>query len=198
MLHLYPYSYPNSLDLRYRYPCPGGSISGYFKAQSKLDTMEVMDAEVPARTPLTSIAHVDDVVQKKGSDDLRVVHNFIPVNKYTIKPQYPGHRIDEVIDTVIKPKYKAFFCTDAANGYWAVPIKEGDQYKTGFVTPHGQYIYLRMGQGLKGACATYSQFEDLTFGPLPKTDEVAAMPVILRTSTEQNHAYAILYRRVYG
>lgn len=37
-------------------------MSGYFKAQSKLDTMEVMDAEVPTRTPLTSIAPVDDVV----------------------------------------------------------------------------------------------------------------------------------------
>lgn len=117
--------------------------------------------------------------KKKGSDDLRVVHNFIPVNKYTIKPQYPGHRIDEVIDTVIKPRYRAFFCTDAANGYWAVLIKDGDQYKTGFVTPHGQYIYLRMGQGLKGACATYSQFGDLTFGPLPKTETTEAMPSII-------------------
>lgn len=117
--------------------------------------------------------------KKKGSDDLRVVHNFIPVNKYTIKPQYPMHRIDEVTDTLIKPKFKAYFCTDASNGYWAVPIKEGDEYKTGFVTPHGQYIYLRMGQGLKGACATYSQFGDLTFGPLPKTEDAEAMPSII-------------------
>lgn len=74
----------------------------------------------------------------------------------------------EVTDTLIKPKFKAFFCTDASNGYWAVPIKEDHQYRTGFVTPHGQYIYPRMGQGLKGACATYLQFGDLTFGPFPE------------------------------
>lgn len=117
--------------------------------------------------------------KKKGSDALRVVHNFIPVNKYTIKPQYPMHRIDEVIDTLIKPRYRAFFSTDASNGYWAIPIKAGDEYKAGFVTPHGQYIYLRMGQGLKGACATYSQFGDLVFGPLPKTKEREAMPSII-------------------
>ena len=54
------------------------------------------------------------------------------------------HRIDEVLDTIVKPKYKVFSCTDASNRYWAVPIKEGDKYKTGFVTPHGQYIYLSM------------------------------------------------------
>jgi hypothetical protein len=32
-----------------------------------------------------------------------------------------------------------------------------------------------MGQGLKGSAHTYSQFTDLIFGPLPKTDKVAAM-----------------------
>ena len=47
---------------------------------------------------------------------LRVVHNFIPVNKYTIKPQYTMHRIDEVTDTLIKPKFQAFFRSDASNG----------------------------------------------------------------------------------
>lgn len=38
-----------------------------------LDTMEVMDAEVPARTPLTSIAHVDDIVHLK----LTVFHDTL-------------------------------------------------------------------------------------------------------------------------
>ena len=75
------------------------------------------------------------------------------------------HRIEEVTDTIIKLKLNTFFSTDASNGYWAIPIKDGDQYKAGLVTPHGQYIHLRMGQGLKGACATYSQFDDLVFGP---------------------------------
>ena len=113
--------------------------------------------------------------KKKGSDDLRVVQNFIPLNKCTIKPQYPMHRIDEVLDTLIKPRFFAFFCTDAANGYWAILIKDGHQYRAGFVTPHGQYIYLRMGQGLTGACATYAQFTDLVFGPMPAVESTPAM-----------------------
>ena len=117
--------------------------------------------------------------KKKGSDKLRVVHNFIPLNKCTIKPQYPMHRMEEVLETIIKPKFSVFFSTDASNGYWAVPIKPGDEYKAGIVTPHGQYVYFRMGQGLKGALHTYSQFSDLVFGPLPKSPSKQAQGSII-------------------
>lgn len=109
--------------------------------------------------------------KKKGSEDLRVVHNVIPVNKYTIKSSYPVHRLDEVLDTIIKPGYDCYFSSDAANGYWAIPMKQGDENKTGFMTPNGQWVYLRMGQGLKGAAHTYARFSDLVFGPLPGTSD---------------------------
>ena len=49
-------------------------------------------------------------------------------------------------------------------------MKIEDINKTGFVTPNGQWVYRRMGQGLKGAPFTYSQFSDLVFGPLPPND----------------------------
>ena len=117
--------------------------------------------------------------KKKGSDKMRVVHNFIPVNKCTIKPQYPMHQLEEVLDTIVKPKFTTFFSTDASNGYWAVPIKPGDEYKAGVVTPHGQYVYRRMGQGLKGAPHTYSQFSDLVFGPIPKNDDQPRFPSLI-------------------
>lgn len=38
---------------------------------------------------------------KKGSEELRVVHNLIPINKYTVKSSYPIHRLEEVLDTII-------------------------------------------------------------------------------------------------
>src|SRR5438034_10843185 len=55
--------------------------------------------------------------KKKGSDQFRVIHNFILVNKVTIKPQYPTHCIDEVLKTVIRPGYMCFFITNASNSY---------------------------------------------------------------------------------
>lgn len=117
--------------------------------------------------------------KKPGSSDFRVVHNFMPVNAETIKPAYPTHSIDEVVDTIIRPKFGVFFGNDASNGYWAIPMKKGHEYKAGIVTPHGQYLYLRMGQGLKGAAHTYAQYTDLTFGPLPATKDEKAYETLI-------------------
>src|SRR5438046_3174494 len=92
--------------------------------------------------------------KKKGSDQFRVIHNFIPINKVTIKLQYPTHPIDKVLETVIRPRYTCFFITDALNSYWAMLIRPGDEYKAGFVMPHSQYLYLHMSQGLMRSAHT--------------------------------------------
>ncbi len=58
-------------------------------------------------------------------------------------------------------------------------MKPEDEYKTGFVAPHGQYAYLRMGQGLVGAPHTYSQFSDMVFGHLAKTQATPAQSSLI-------------------
>ena len=117
--------------------------------------------------------------KKKGSPILRVVHNFIPINRYTIKSAYPMHRLEEVLDTLIKDRFRAYFTSDASNGYWAIPMKAEDCNKTGFLTPNGQWVYKRMGQGLKGSPHTYAQFTDLVFGPLPRTESQKRLPTLI-------------------
>ena len=82
---------------------------------------------------------------KKDLQDLKVVYDFLPSNKYTIKPGWPIHCIKDVVDTVIKPQFHTYSMSDAANGYWAILIKQGDEYKTRVLTPNRQYIYLRIG-----------------------------------------------------
>ncbi|TAQ83554.1 hypothetical protein B7494_g8120 [Chlorociboria aeruginascens] len=118
--------------------------------------------------------------KKKGSDLMRVVHSFIPINAATIKPVYPMHNMEEVLETLIKTSFTVFFSSDATNSYWAVPIRPGDEYKSAILAPNGQWLFKRMGQGLKGAPHTYSQFTDLVFGPLPKTDKCEAFPTLIK------------------
>jgi len=55
--------------------------------------------------------------KKPSSLKKRIVYNFKPVNFWTIKSSYPIYNIDEVIRTIVKPKYKVYFSTNAANGY---------------------------------------------------------------------------------
>ena len=117
--------------------------------------------------------------RKKRSDRLRVVHNFIPVNKYTLKPQYPMYCLEKVLETLLRPKFKCFVSINASNGYWAVPMKKEHKNKMGIVTPHGQYYYLQMGQGLKRRSHTFSQFSNLVFGPIPKSINFEAQPTCI-------------------
>ena len=79
-------------------------------------------------------------------------------------------------------------------------MKSGDEYKTGFVTLHGQYAYLRMGQGLIGAPHTYSQFSDMVFGHLPKTQEspvqarlIGSAAVVRPQSSGYFHLFLLIY-----
>ena len=109
--------------------------------------------------------------KKKGSDNLHMVHNFIPVNNMTQKLQYPMHQMEEVIEIVIKPKFKVFFGADAANRYCTIPMKLGHKYKTEIVMLYGQYVYLQISQELKGALHTYAQYLDLTFKHLSSNNE---------------------------
>ena len=95
------------------------------------------------------------------------------------------HRIEKTIDTIIRPKHRCYFITDAFNGYWAVQMKLGDEYKTGFVTIHSQYAYLRMGQGLIGTLHTYSQFSDMVFGHLSKTQETPAQSTLIEDHADR-------------
>ena len=69
--------------------------------------------------------------------------------------------------------------SDTANRYWAILMKAEDCNKTGFITPNGQWFYLRMGQGLKGAAYTFSQFIDTVFGPLPKVQDIPRMSTLI-------------------
>jgi len=67
-------------------------------------------------------------------------------------------------------QYYSWF--DAAKAYWSVLLRKGDELKTGFTCPYGQFCYKRMGQGLKNAFATFSRLRDIMCGPLPQLPEL--------------------------
>ena len=54
---------------------------------------------------------------KKKFDDLKIMHNFILMNKFIIKLIYSMHKIDEIINIIIKSKYEVYFCTNIFNEY---------------------------------------------------------------------------------
>jgi hypothetical protein len=105
--------------------------------------------------------------RKPHSPELRMVHNYISLNRCSRKSQYPTPRIEQIVQTIYKAGRKVFFCTDAANSYWVIPLRRKDWLLTSFVTPSGQFCYRVMGQGLTGGTHTYSRYRDIVFGYIP-------------------------------
>jgi hypothetical protein len=109
---------------------------------------------------------------KKGDrpdieDQLRMVHNYKPLNAATIKDAYPMKRMEPILNAASQKKIKVFFQCDASSGYWAVPIYFPDCYKTAFNTFLGQLCYTRMGMGVTGGCAIYARLKDIVIGAIP-------------------------------
>jgi hypothetical protein len=106
--------------------------------------------------------------RKPNSPELRIVHNYIPLNRCSRKSQYPTPRIEQIVQTIYKAGKSIFFCTDATNSYWAIPLREKDWLLISFVTPSGQFCYGVMGEGLTGGTHTYSHYRDIVFGYIPE------------------------------
>ena len=122
------------------------------------------DSEWGARTKFTI-----KNIPTKGTK-LRMVHNFIPLNRFTRKSRYLTPLIEQMVHCIYKNGKKVFFITDVANSYYAIPLHRSDWLLTTFVCPNGEYCYGVMGQGLTGGVHTYSRFRDLTFGNIPADD----------------------------
>jgi len=105
-------------------------------------------------------------VKKNG--DLRMVHIYCPINDATIKTNYPVKRTEPIINAMSMSRFKIYWWADGANGYWAIPMYRPHAFKTAFSSVLGQFVYLRMGQGLTGAPHTYAQLKDLVMGPIPE------------------------------
>jgi hypothetical protein len=95
-----------------------------------------------------------------------MIHNYISLNNCTIKMQYSVNRIEEIINILMKSKFKVFFFTNVIWKYWAMIIKKKNVYKTEFVSFHEQWAYLKMSMRLTRSSHTYAQFINLIFESL--------------------------------
>ena len=77
---------------------------------------------------------------------------------------------------------------DAFQGYHQIPLALGDQEKTIFVTPTGNYHYKVMPFGLKNAAATYQRMMTRMFEPqLGKNIEVYIDDMVVKSKVVSKH-----------
>lgn len=89
----------------------------------------------------------------KPGGGIRLVQDYRKLNAITVKNRYPIPRITDLIDSLSQAKI--FTKVDLRWGYNNVRIKEGDEWKTAFITHRGLYEAKVMYFGFSNAPATF-------------------------------------------
>lgn len=117
--------------------------------------------------------------QEEKLSFLLVVYNYILFNKYNILSQHPIYWLEEIIEVIIKLRFKLFLSSEVTNNYSEIYIKEFNYNKTGFMIPNCQWIYLKRIYGQTKPIFTYFQFWNTVFELLPIINKVLTIPTII-------------------
>ena len=137
----------------------------------------------PSKSPQT--APVFFVGKKDGKK--RMVQDYWYLNEWTIKNNYPLPLISDVLENI--GTKKLFTKMVLRWGYNNVRIKEGDEWKTAFITPEGLFEPTVMFFELTNSLATFQAMMNELLRDLINIGKVAVFidDVIVGTETEEGH-----------
>lgn len=131
------------------------------------------------------------VLVKKKTGDYRLCVDYRELNKITVKDNFPTPLIDDQLDRLREKKI--FTSLDLKNGFHHVRMNEKSIPYTSFVTPVGQYEYLRMPFGLTNSPRVFNRFIQLIFSELIYQGDLLVYldDIMIATKTYSEH-YEIL------
>lgn len=104
------------------------------------------------------------VIVPKKDNAYRVCIDYRQLNKRIIRDCFPMPLIEDLIDELSGAI--VFSTLDLKNGFFHVPVAEASQKYTSFVTPSGQYEFLKTPFGLSVSPANFLRFVSITFADL--------------------------------
>lgn len=110
-----------------------------------LDDLLQSDIIRPNKSPYASPI----VLVRKKNGELRLCVDYREINKITEKDNFPAPIVDNYIDQLKDTRY--FTSLDMKSGFYHIKMAEDSIKYTSFVTPLGQFEFLRMPFGLTNA-----------------------------------------------
>lgn len=141
----------------------------------------------PSNSPYASTV----VLVKKKDGKVRMCVDYRGLNKMTIRDNFPLPLIEDCLEYL---EGKSVFTTiDLKNGFHHIGIEEESVKYTAFVTPDGQFEYLRMPFGLKNGPAVFQRFISDVLQDMVRARQVMVYmdDIILATRSVEEH-YNIL------
>jgi hypothetical protein len=127
------------------------------------------------------------VLVKKKNGETRLCVDYREINKITIRDNFPTPLIDDNLD-LLKDK-KHFSTLDLKSGFHHVRVAESSVKYTSFITPFGQFEYVRMPFGLTNAPRVFQRYLYGIFSDLIRTHKVILYmdDVLVATGTLEEH-----------
>lgn len=113
--------------------------------------------------------------------------DYRQLNKLTARDNYPLPLIEEQLDLLCNKSY--FSCLDLKDGFHHVNMSAESIPLTSFVTPHGQFEYLRMPFGLKNAPSVFQRYINSLFRHLIDSKKILLYmdDIMVATSNLEEH-----------
>lgn len=113
--------------------------------------------------------------------------DYRALNKVTARDNYLLPIIEDQIEALNNKKY--FSTLDLKDGFHHISVANDSIRYTSFVTPLGQFEWIKMPFGLKTAPSTFQRFINNVFADLIKTGDVLVYmdDILVATETIEHH-----------